>query len=228
MDPLFFESPDFHFILANGGILNASGPKDFPSNISASLDAFTKAFYSAIMVDLGSTMTTTVVSNPRLLEHYSQIIGKDGLQTPWLRAGPANDTYENMTRTMGDALGPLEIRPSTFYTQYLCQVPKQKPTGQLLVSIIVADLVLLSTIWALVKFVTTMVVEGRDHKSQFCQGCFESFELEQASARLEIQSRRSAVASRTTSRAARGAGRRNVSNISTVSTEPLLPPNLSL
>jgi len=68
MDLLFFDSPDFHFILANGGILNASGPKDFPSNISASLDAFTKAFYLAIMVDLGSTMTTTIVSNPRLLE----------------------------------------------------------------------------------------------------------------------------------------------------------------
>ena len=49
--------------------------------------------------------------------------------------------------------GPLYISPSTISAEYLCQVPKRKPIGNLIVTILVADLVLLQTVWQIYKLV---------------------------------------------------------------------------
>ena len=53
--------------------------------------------------------------------------------------GPARDSYE----ALKDQTGPLQ---AVVFTKYLCQVPRRKSTGTLLLSILVADLVFMQAL----------------------------------------------------------------------------------
>lgn len=65
------------------------------------------------------------------------------------------------------------LEPSVIVGQYLCQVPVLKPAGSLIVSILIADLVLLQALWQLVSLVAISFLERRQPKSQYCLGCAE-------------------------------------------------------
>ncbi len=130
-------------------------------------DNFAKAFYSAILVDLGSNFSANILTDPKLLQPLTNFETMTDLEKPWLKAGPARQSFEQLQNSTGG----LGITPSTIYAQYLCQVPKQKATGSLLVSILVADLVLLQALWQIVKWVTTSWVGHRDPHANYCEGC---------------------------------------------------------
>ncbi len=72
--------------------------------------------------------------------------------------GPANDSYD----ALKDQTGPLQISAAVISTKYLCQVPKRKSTGTILVSILVADLVFMQALWKIFTFCSQAWLDHKD------------------------------------------------------------------
>ncbi|KAH7067903.1 hypothetical protein FB567DRAFT_252955 [Paraphoma chrysanthemicola] len=130
-------------------------------------DSFAKVFYSVILSDLGQRDNpTNLLASPQLLTQFSNNITsmkKDGVETPFLQAGPASAPYNG-----GDG-SDLTIKPSVIFTEYLCQVPALKSVGSLILSVIVADLVFLNAAWVLLNW---FAVAGLDDSTAHqCEGC---------------------------------------------------------
>lgn len=136
-------------------------------NMSIQDDAFGKSFYSFIMSDLGQNVST-LASDPEVLQMYTKDFQHDHnygtLNPDYASSSFDNLTSDGMSRNLG-------VRPSTFYVQYICQVPELKSTGSLIVAIILADLVFLTTAWSILKFVATWSLEKKDKAAMYCAGC---------------------------------------------------------
>ncbi|ETS75589.1 hypothetical protein PFICI_12533 [Pestalotiopsis fici W106-1] len=134
-------------------------------------DAFAKSFYSFIMSDLGQNMST-LASDPEVLQLYTKDFQPNHsygtLSWDYAKSSFDNLTSHGMSRELG-------VRPSTFYVQYICQVPELKSTGSLIVAIILADLVFLTTAWSALKLITTWRLERKDKAAMYCAGCVRSF-----------------------------------------------------
>ncbi len=143
-------------------------------------DKLAKAMYSAVMTDLGQVSlprSSNIVADPGVLHTFSKdlalihdtayIIG-----TPSELHGVVLDgTYEDLRDSIGS--GPLKITPSVISTNYLCSVPKLKSTGNIFISILLADLVLLNAAWV----VYCLIVERffvRSPTAGYCEGCLRS------------------------------------------------------
>ena len=167
MNPNFFGGWGFHFLLTDNQFL---APPNWPlPDIGNQLDAFAKSFHSTFMVDLGSTVTANILTDPVLLQSYTNFTALGSTISGLVRPGEALESYD----TIKDRLGPLLISSSTIFTDYLCQIPKRKPGLELFVSILVSDLVFMSTIWAVIKIILTWYIGHRDKKAQYCHGCIE-------------------------------------------------------
>lgn len=163
------------------GAVNSPAALDSP-DVGTQVDYFAKSMYATVLADLGQHSNQTpnnVLLQPHLLEFLSANISDLYHQAkanppPWISAGPA-------IRGFNPAVDPpLNITDSFVYAQYLCQVPTLKSTGSLLVSVIVADLVLLQALWKLVTWVTTAWLERRDSQANFCEGCLMLMRSEEA------------------------------------------------
>jgi hypothetical protein len=142
-----------------------------PPDIWSSADRFVKSFHSTILTDLGQISSSpNILTNATLLEHFtsdfSQILDLSYHEST-LDPGPAKAAYTPLDSTMG-ALG---VRPSVLSAEYLCQVPRQKPTGDMLVAVLIADLVLLQALWQVFKLVVGGILTHQDRKANFCKGC---------------------------------------------------------
>lgn len=124
-------------------------------------------FYSTVLVDLGSTAGTNILTEPLLLQNLSDFENMPTVTNKWITFGPANKSYNQLK----NFTGPLNITPSTIYAQYLCQVLEEKPAGSLFVAILVADLVILQAMWTITKWLTTVWLEHRDPRANYCAGC---------------------------------------------------------
>jgi hypothetical protein len=90
---------------------------------------------------------------------------KGFVETPFLRAGPAREPYKD-----GDG-SDLDIKPSVFFTEYLCQVPTLKSAGSLILAVLVADLVFLNAAWVLLNwFAVARLDESTAHQCEGCSG----------------------------------------------------------
>ena len=67
--------------------------------------------------------------------------------------------------------GPLEFKPSVISTKYLCQVPQLKSVSDIFISVLLADLVLLSAAWRLYTFLVEQVLLGKGPADNYCEGC---------------------------------------------------------
>ena len=76
--------------------------------------------------------------------------------------GPAHDSYE----ALKDHTGPLNTSTAVISTKYLCQVPKRKSTGTLLLSILVADLVFMQALWKMFELCTVAWLAHKDPKGR--------------------------------------------------------------
>lgn len=131
-------------------------------------DTFAKAFYSAVLADLGQNSTVNIVADAALLQKFtSDFETMTGVETQWLKAGPARKSYDELR----DTVGPLIITPSTIYAQYFCQVPELKSGGSLFVAVLVADLVFLQALWKILTWSTFMWLDHRDKTAKHCEGC---------------------------------------------------------
>lgn len=70
-----------------------------------------------------------------------------------------------------DEFSQVEIKPSVLLTTYICQVPRLKSTGTLIVSVLVADLVMLQSIWKVFVLVVDHFLAYKKEESIYCERC---------------------------------------------------------
>lgn len=100
-------------------------------------------------------------------------LGRDDHILPNILTHPQE--VRNLTK-VDFILGPYDdaqpkITPSVFSTTYICQVPRLKSTGTLIVSVLVADLVMLQTIWKIFVLAVDHFVASKEEESIYCEGC---------------------------------------------------------
>ncbi|KAJ0148877.1 Dioxygenase swnH1 [Fusarium oxysporum f. sp. albedinis] len=136
-------------------------------NIWIKADSLAKAAYSTILVDLGQEAApkSNILTDTKLLTRYTANFSTARMAN--LRSGPANDSYSALKKTTGH----LGITPSVIATTYICQVPRLKPAGNLIVAIIVADLVLLQAVWQLYKLSAEFYLSKKHRDSAPCERC---------------------------------------------------------
>lgn len=141
-------------------------------NIWPSVDKLAKSFESMILADLGQVdHRPNLLIDPKLLQNYTsyfpEIYAPSDGTAARSGAGPARSDYNSLK----DTTGPLQINPSTLVTSYLCQVPHRKPAGELIVSVLVADLVFLQVVWALFTLGVGQWMKRKDPTTHICEGC---------------------------------------------------------
>jgi hypothetical protein len=127
-----------------------------------SADTLAKSFYSAISADLGIVNGPSILTNAATLQHYTG--NYSNIEFNLVSAGPASDSYEALEAVTGEPT----VTPSMIFTTYLCQTPERKLTTALIVSVLLANLVLLRALWSIMTFVAVHVVEARDPKGNYC------------------------------------------------------------
>lgn len=70
----------------------------------------------------------------------------------------------------------LKIEPAIFETNYLCQVPVRKPWGNLVTSILVADLVFLRALWSLIGVAASYFAKRKTTTGNVCEACVKRAE----------------------------------------------------
>lgn len=126
-----------------------------------SADSLAKSFYSAISADLGMADKPNVLTDEKTLQNFTQNYGK--VPFVLISAGPANNNYNALKAVTGK---PQINSSSTIFTTYLCQTPKRKLTTALLVSVVLANLVLLRALWSVMTIVAVYYVNARDPKGE--------------------------------------------------------------
>lgn len=151
-----------------GLVDSLASQKAYP-NIWVYADNLGKSIYSTILIDLGQNSTSpNILTNATALQLYTALFPNPPfISHANARAGPATEDYN----TLKDTTGPLGTTPSVISTEYLCQVPQRKTAGDLFISVLVADLVLLQTLWQLFKLGTSYIFLRKIPNSQHCEGC---------------------------------------------------------
>lgn len=140
----------------------------------ASADALAKTFYSTIITDLGQVASKpNIFADARLLEFFSSnftrinsTVHEFDSRVPATPVG----SYKSLKSTSG----PLGVSPSVISARYLCQIPRRKSMGNFLISILVADLVLLQALWMITIWIATYFAERKDKRANWCEGCLEN------------------------------------------------------
>jgi hypothetical protein len=123
-------------------------------NVWVIADSLAKSVYSTILTDLGQVSASS--GKPNFLadaddlqyftSNFSLIQEHKANADPGPEAGVDYESAKENT-------GSLGITPSVISMRYFCQVPRLKSTGNIIVSILVADLVFLQATWTLFKIV---------------------------------------------------------------------------
>ena len=118
-----------------------------------------------------------MLTDTRLLTHFTSnftainaSVGPD--KHPWgenLGSNPAlaSAPFTNTTATMFD----LKVNPSVLAANYNCQVPQLKPIGSLIVSVLIADVVLLKIVWFVFKLAIDRIFVTPHPERRCCEGC---------------------------------------------------------
>ncbi|KAI4953443.1 hypothetical protein J4E91_002290 [Alternaria rosae] len=166
-----FFTPNYRFIVArdngmgfkniwpgsgneNSTTLSDLNGRSVYPNIWVPVDMLAKAAYSTVLADLGQVETPNILNNETALEYFTANFTSIHEYLSTDRFGPERDPFDAQRSTSG----PLGIVPSVIRKQYYCQVPQLKSTGDLVLSIMIADLVLLQAAWQLFKVFTEWLV----------------------------------------------------------------------
>ncbi|KAI0889342.1 uncharacterized protein GGS22DRAFT_177860 [Annulohypoxylon maeteangense] len=145
------------------GSLNAA---NLYPNIWIEADTLAKSTYSTVLTDLGqAAAVSNILSDESLLTYFTSNFSR--IKMANFKAGPGNASFDSLKATTG----PLSVIPSVIATTYLCQVPELKSAGNLILAIIVADLVLLQSMWQLYKIVAEWYLGRRQPTANYCEGC---------------------------------------------------------
>lgn len=157
--------------------VNTAGQLDF--ELWQPAHDYAVALTSTIHVDLGNPRPKNLLTSPDYMQRYSegfQSINEAVMTMVANTTGWWPTSFELPTRTyeeLRDSTGPLGISPAVIFSQYTCQVPKMRSVGSLIISVFIADLVILSAAWTLLNFGTTFWLEHRHEDAMYCTGCLE-------------------------------------------------------
>ncbi|KAJ6107191.1 hypothetical protein N7523_008514 [Penicillium sp. IBT 18751x] len=174
---LQFFNIDYRFIVDLGyGNFQVLAPGEDPTvskldqsrvypNVWIIADSLAKSAYSTVLTDLGQiAVESNFLTNDDELEYFSRNFSTIQRHKANADPGPETNMYHD---TAESGTGPLGTTPSVISLGYTCQVPRLKSTGNLLVSILVADLVFLQAVWLLFKLGTdTYLFKSRPDSNQ--------------------------------------------------------------
>lgn len=128
--------------------------------------------YSASLTDLGQTSSppvSNVVASASTLQHFSSNFS--AINTASVLYYTQIETQDFDARKDSDhPTGPLGLTPSVISTEYLCQIPKRRPIGQIFIAVLLADLVLLQAAWKLYTFSVEQYLLRQRDSAKFCEG----------------------------------------------------------
>ncbi|KAK4446417.1 hypothetical protein QBC34DRAFT_150230 [Podospora aff. communis PSN243] len=124
-------------------------------DIWLSADGAAKMFYWVVMTDLGQM---NAGPNP---------LAERDLMAHFIRIYPEG-SKQNRLGARPELLG---VSPAVVTTTYLCQVPRLKSTGTLLVAVLVNDIVILAALWRLFVLLVGYFLLKPD--MMVCEGCSE-------------------------------------------------------
>ncbi|KAL1637713.1 hypothetical protein SLS58_009139 [Diplodia intermedia] len=162
-DLSFFEI-SWYFLLETGGVYARDDDYDIEADITSaqnwikSADALAKAFYSTVLADLGTADGPNLLTDEAALRTFTSNFSDAPVE--WVPAGPATGSYGSPQLVMGKPV----INNSTIFNNYLCQTPVQKVPASLIVSVLLADLVFLRTLWSVMNLASTYIAEKKDAK----------------------------------------------------------------
>ncbi|KKY32741.1 hypothetical protein UCDDA912_g07277 [Diaporthe ampelina] len=129
-----------------------------PGSLARLLDAFAKSYYSAVMWDLNFDGETNAYASEDSTNYLVDTI---------------NTATGNDTMTPNTILGSPDLvgNHARFEMQYICSVPRKKDTGSLIISVVVANIVLLCVFWNIFNWVALRYLRSRDPTWDMCRGC---------------------------------------------------------
>lgn len=123
-------------------------------------DRLAKAFYSAILADLGDANGPNILTDESKLQSFTSNFSN--VDVDWVPVGPANNSY----KALRDFTGEPQINRSTIVTNYLCQTPVPKVAISLVVAVLLANIVFLRALWLVVMLTAGYFVERNDPKGK--------------------------------------------------------------
>ncbi len=153
--------------------------------IWTAIDFLGKAMWFTVMTDLGQNDTAipNMLAYPDLLKNLSRNVTNEvqafeAIQNSSGRGSTSRIDTSLETTSFDPSAVPqpvLGAQPSFLSTNYICQIPKMKSPGTQALAILLANLVLLHTIWQVYKLILDAVILGRgDPSLKYCEGCLES------------------------------------------------------
>lgn len=140
-----------------------------------SADNLAKAFYFAILADLGQKDSgPNILDNVELLPHstkrYEAIRNRTPIWDDNLRVktteGLAHHAFTSKYRSRKN----LGLEPSVISTTFLCQIPRLKRRPTLIVSVIINTIVILSALSRLYQFLIDVILSKNDPEMMNCAG----------------------------------------------------------
>ncbi|KAI0467943.1 hypothetical protein F4859DRAFT_219981 [Xylaria cf. heliscus] len=154
-------------------------------NIWNVIDFLGKAMWFTVMTDLGQNDATipNMLTYPDLLANLSRNVTNEveafeAIQNSTGRGSTLKIDTSLKTTSFDPSAVPqptLGAQSSYLSTNYICQVPRAKSAGTRAFAILIANLVLLHTIWQVFKLILDNVLLRRGGPSlKYCEGCLES------------------------------------------------------
>lgn len=140
------------------------------------VDSLAKSMFSAALTDLGQTTSgpqSNIVANASTLQLFSSNFSTIS-ESSLLYYNQVDLRSYDDRQSREEPMGPLGVTPSVIATKYLCQVPQRRPLGDIFISVLLADLVLLQAAWKLYTLLVDQVMTRRRSSAKHCEGCLEA------------------------------------------------------
>ncbi|KAI1160133.1 hypothetical protein F5B18DRAFT_655013 [Nemania serpens] len=159
------------------------------ATIWRSVDYLGKAMWFTVMTDLGQNDTAipNMLAHPDLLAYLSRNLTNEVQFWNSLQSADPNDRSKGSTLDVDRSLEitpfntsavpqpMLGAQPNFLSTTYICQVPRPKSAATRVFAILIADLVLLQTVWTVFKLILDFILERNNPSLKYCEGCTGSY-----------------------------------------------------
>ena len=141
--------------------------KSLNNSVTKYSDYLSRIFYFTILTDLGQTLPAdeNLLTNIDLLSAYTSNFSKFNNAPTVFGLPQLPFNYANKSAT------GLGVNTSVIENNYLCQVPQMKSSGTLFMAVLVANFVLLQTIWTLFRLVVDIITSRTHPEMNYCTGC---------------------------------------------------------
>lgn len=154
-----------------------------------SVDYLGKAMWFTVMTDLGQNDTAipNMLADPDLLAYLSRNLTNEVQFWDSIKPSNASDRRKGSVLGVDRSLetapfdtsqvpqSMLEAQPNFLATTYICQVPRPKAVATRVFAILIADLVLLQTVWTVFKFILDSILQRHNPTLNHCEGCAGSY-----------------------------------------------------